>query len=407
MTARKNQVLLQAKEEEEEETEVEVEAEAAEVKVEVVVISLIFNAIIAITLAIFKHIAAYFHVTKSKLDPRAKKAIFVGFSEGVKGFRLWNYESKKIILSRDVTFDESAMLKQIPRGTENENPNSLQQVEFETPKKSEKASPTVDHPDDEFDDQDEILVETVANQSSVKSWSEFQNQEEVFQPLSVNQVDKIMDRSLIKDMQVFWGVKSDSMNQVDKVMDRSLAKDKQVFGGVKSDSVFSHQVKHKGGNFSEVGGVLSDGSGLFKPKGENIVRKKAVKEVWSTKPHDRSSLSLVEDKAALYSSSSFYESLEEGLSLNFKNFEGEQSCWSTQHGSRKNGPQNERPGCDGLVPFKNLQTVHKGKGFKGFKDFKVGFRKVDGKSLEPSKLKLASPSLPDVGFGSKEKSQEE
>ncbi|KAK0583590.1 hypothetical protein LWI29_038519 [Acer saccharum] len=102
---------------------------------------------------------AYFHVTKSKLDPRAKKAVFVGFSEGVKGFGLWNSESKKIILSQDVTFDKSAMLKQIPRGTENENPNSLQQVEFETLKKSEKASPTVDHPDDEFDDQDEISVE--------------------------------------------------------------------------------------------------------------------------------------------------------------------------------------------------------------------------------------------------------
>ncbi|KAK0584100.1 hypothetical protein LWI29_007622 [Acer saccharum] len=102
---------------------------------------------------------AYFHVTESKLDPRAKKAIFVGFSEGVKGFRLWNSESRKIILSRDVTFDESAMLKQIPRDSENENPNSLQQVEFETPKKSEKASPTVDHLDDEFDDQDEISVE--------------------------------------------------------------------------------------------------------------------------------------------------------------------------------------------------------------------------------------------------------
>ncbi|TXG68545.1 hypothetical protein EZV62_003480 [Acer yangbiense] len=57
---------------------------------------------------------AYFHVTESKLDPRAKKAIFVGFREG---------------------------------------------VEFETPKKSEKASPIADYPDDEFDDQDKISVE--------------------------------------------------------------------------------------------------------------------------------------------------------------------------------------------------------------------------------------------------------
>ncbi|KAI9174978.1 hypothetical protein LWI28_025573 [Acer negundo] len=71
------------------------------------------------------------------------------------GFRLWNSESKKIILSRDVTFDESAVLKQTFRDTKNENPNSLQQVEFEVPKKSEKVYPTVDGPDD----QDEISVE--------------------------------------------------------------------------------------------------------------------------------------------------------------------------------------------------------------------------------------------------------
>ncbi|KAI9160099.1 hypothetical protein LWI28_005071 [Acer negundo] len=47
------------------------------------------------------------------------------------------------------------MLKQTFRDTKNENPNSLQHVEFEVPKKSEKVSPTVDGPDD----QDEISVE--------------------------------------------------------------------------------------------------------------------------------------------------------------------------------------------------------------------------------------------------------
>ncbi|KAI9197535.1 hypothetical protein LWI28_000114 [Acer negundo] len=49
---------------------------------------------------------------------------------------------------------------------------------------------------------------------------------------------------------------------------------------------------------------------------------------------------------------------------------------------------------------------HRGKGFGGFMNFKVGFKKVDRKSLEPPKLKLASPSSPDVRFESKEKSQE-
>jgi transposase InsO family protein len=32
--------------------------------------------------------SAYYHVTESKLDLRAKKAIFLGFSGGVKGYRL-------------------------------------------------------------------------------------------------------------------------------------------------------------------------------------------------------------------------------------------------------------------------------------------------------------------------------
>ena len=53
---------------------------------------------------------AYSHVNEGKLEPRAKKCIFIGYGLGVKGYRLYNPESHKIFHSRNVTFDENAML---------------------------------------------------------------------------------------------------------------------------------------------------------------------------------------------------------------------------------------------------------------------------------------------------------
>ena len=56
---------------------------------------------------------AYYYVKESKQDQRAKKEIILGFSLGIKGYRLWCLGSKKIVSSRDVTFDESSMLKKL------------------------------------------------------------------------------------------------------------------------------------------------------------------------------------------------------------------------------------------------------------------------------------------------------
>ena len=78
--------------------------------------------------------SAYYHVKESKLDPRARKAIFVGMSSGVKGYRLLYPNSKKIIFSRDVTFDESSMLKKkiedIVEGNPQQVESTRKQVEF-------------------------------------------------------------------------------------------------------------------------------------------------------------------------------------------------------------------------------------------------------------------------------------
>ena len=73
---------------------------------------------------------AYYHVKESKLDPRAKKAVFMGITSGVKGYRLWCPETKKVIFSRDVTFDESTMLRKVTSEDMKQTDGTPKQVEF-------------------------------------------------------------------------------------------------------------------------------------------------------------------------------------------------------------------------------------------------------------------------------------
>ncbi|KAH9718032.1 Integrase catalytic domain-containing protein [Citrus sinensis] len=77
-------------------------------------------------------IGAYYYVKDGKLDPRARKAIFVGFKGGVKGFKLWDLEDKKFVCSRDVTFDEASIMKaSSSQQVENKTKEVLQRVEFD------------------------------------------------------------------------------------------------------------------------------------------------------------------------------------------------------------------------------------------------------------------------------------
>ncbi|KAH9801638.1 hypothetical protein KPL71_001098 [Citrus sinensis] len=64
----------------------------------------------------YKHLrifgcTAYVHVKQGKLDSRALKGVFVGYPEGVKGYKVWCGATHKCIISRDVTFNEESMLE--------------------------------------------------------------------------------------------------------------------------------------------------------------------------------------------------------------------------------------------------------------------------------------------------------
>ena len=44
---------------------------------------------------------AYYHVKEDKLDPRAKKGLFVGFKKGIKENKIWDPKDMKFIFSRE------------------------------------------------------------------------------------------------------------------------------------------------------------------------------------------------------------------------------------------------------------------------------------------------------------------
>ena len=62
----------------------------------------------------------YAHVNDGKLEPWVKKCIFLGYASRVKGYRLWCTKSKSLglIISRDVKFNESALIDQLKESIE-------------------------------------------------------------------------------------------------------------------------------------------------------------------------------------------------------------------------------------------------------------------------------------------------
>lgn len=56
---------------------------------------------------------SYCHIKEDKLHPRLLKCVFLGFLNGIKGYKLYYPNLKKFIISRDVAFNENQIYKDI------------------------------------------------------------------------------------------------------------------------------------------------------------------------------------------------------------------------------------------------------------------------------------------------------
>ena len=72
----------------------------------------------------------YYHVSEGKLEPRARKGVFMGYGDGVKGYRVWSPSENRVILSRNVVFDEASMVRSSWSSSEAEKGSTDKQVEL-------------------------------------------------------------------------------------------------------------------------------------------------------------------------------------------------------------------------------------------------------------------------------------
>ena len=54
---------------------------------------------------------AYYCVREDKLVLRARRGMFMDFKKGMIGYKIWDTKDKKVILRRDVIFNEASMVK--------------------------------------------------------------------------------------------------------------------------------------------------------------------------------------------------------------------------------------------------------------------------------------------------------
>lgn len=58
---------------------------------------------------------AYVHQVKEKTGSRAAKGVFMGYAQGKRGYKVWLIDEQKVVVSKDVVFNEDQLFKDLEK----------------------------------------------------------------------------------------------------------------------------------------------------------------------------------------------------------------------------------------------------------------------------------------------------